>query len=316
MMRKFLVALLATLLFIGQPNISFAAVGNTFDPGSPNPRALKVKILASLAADSKGNRPVSVNHASPKQFLEMLKLSDPDAKNLNAVADLPAYLDSLEVVDAPEGRHWMACLKPEGKGYTAVWDCLAREFHKGEKAWMNPVTKKIVFARDCANPVGVPDAPEEECVTQIYDLRKGDELHWAWLGDEALPDSKCTALLKAGEDEWSNLLVDECPREKCDFRRAAHDLGDVKIWAKPRISFVAEQDGLYKVRLSRRVMVSMSKSVACVVRSNGRQTMGKVIGGGAYKQGEARIGYKGRTVTPKSWNGLLHTWNFTDGKTE
>lgn len=290
-------------------------------PGSNLPSALAPKVVQSLFMDSTGNRPIDPTHcqvnadgcATPNDLLIGYQQADPDY-GLVSVNQLSDYMTkNLIVVKAPVGqKYWMACLKLTGKGtHKVVWNCLAREFHARESAIMSKKTGKIVQAYDCANPVGVPDVKKivEECDEIDFYMRPGEEVHIGWLGHDALPDDKCNALMKAGETEWSYLLSDECPRDRCDFSRPSQDLG-LPVQAKPRISFVAETAGWHKLRLTRRVEKLDSVFVFCLIWPGGYQSTGTVISKTAYATyGRAYIQYPTQGEhAPADWHGLPHTW--------
>lgn len=292
-----------------------------FVVGDNAPAVLAPKVEASLKIDPTGNRPVDPTHcqanadscATPNDFLPMYQKADPDS-GLTSVSQLSGYMKSLVAKPAPmDGqKRWMACLKLTGKGtHKPVWNCLGREFHKGEFVYVNPKTGKIVQAGDCANPVGELDVKKivDECDEIDFYMRPGEEVHIGWLGHDALPDDKCNALMKAGETEWSYLLLDECPRDRCDFSRPSHDLG-LPVQAKPRISFIAHTAGWHKLRLTRKVEKLDSDFVFCLIWPGGYQSMGTVISKRAYSTyGRAYIQYPTQGEhAPADWHGLPHTW--------
>lgn len=316
-MKKFIALFVALLLTFGQ-GTAYAAVGEPFGVGYNNPRELAAAIRESFKRDPRGERPVDAKKclpngyscASAQQYLEGFQKSDPGA-NLRSVQELPAYLETL-VEGKPEGDYWMACLK---KGsMTAMWNCLSRPLERNERAWKNPLTDKFVLAGKCTNPMGLRvQAPE--CIEKHVYLEKGDEHHTGLLGPDALPKSTCTAILKAGETEWSNLLLDECPRAGCDYSGPSRDL---KLPVQPgiRVSYRAETSGWYKLRLPASMLRSEDVIVDCVIKPNRTQSRGMITAKRHYHQGIAYLGYapgdsKFRGTHPKLTvpkGAFPHTW--------
>lgn len=325
-MIKRLIALIASLLVFGALATP-AEAGNRhrFVVGIETPVQLAGLIQQSLEKDKSGKSAVSAEScskracATPADYLAMFAESDPEA-GLTSVNQLPEYVRALVIRKAPPGRYWMACKTGNGSAASKpMWNCLARAFHAGETAFVNPKTGRIVLARDCTNPVGKEDVPVR-CVEKHVFLKEGDEFHSGWLGPDAFPQGNCIpAILKAGETEWSNTHLDECPRDQCDWSGPARDLGGVKVWSNPRISFVAERTGEYIIRLPVEVTKVSSVFVDCVVRPDGRQTLGNVIRPQSYgSQGKAYLTYKDQTFSrpPAEWHGTPHPWMFADGASD
>jgi hypothetical protein len=326
-MKRFIVLLMALPLLLGAVADAHASQRHErFDTGNAKPLALEIKIEASLARDKVGNdkidpircQPNGDSCATPRMYLEMFKRADPGAK-LTSVSELPAFLKKLVITDAPKGHFWMACLVNKG-GIVAVWNCMSREFHLGEHAWMDPITGAIVLAEDCTNPVG-ERVPERDCDEIHFWLHQGDEVHIGLLGPDDMPDDVCRpALKKAGSDEWSLALLDTCVRMNCDFSRPAHDLGDIAVRATPRVSFQAERIGEYILRVPRFVEKSSDYFVFCVLWPNGSQSLGTAIGKTAYRgPGWAYIDYPGGDMSSNArakngWVGLVHTWQSSEAR--
>ena len=291
--------------------------------GKLDPKVMAPLVTASLKIDPAGNRPIDPAHcspngdgcATPNDFLAMYQKSDPDY-GLAAVSQLADYMtNNLQAQAAPEGKtYWMACLVRTGNGtHKAVWNCLARKFHDGETVYVSKKTGRLVQARDCANPIGAEDVKEVklECNEIDHWMNPGEEVHIAWLSNEPLPDDKCNALMKAGEDEWSYMLLDECPRDRCDFSAPSKALG-LPVQRKPRISFKAKEAGWYKLRLTTQVGKMDGDFVFCLIWPDQYQSNGVVISKTAYgRMGQAYIidpkNPVGRTPPPE-WRGLPHDW--------
>lgn len=316
-MRKLIALVMALLLSFGTSSAAWASVGEPFGVGYENPTALARAVRVSARTDPNGDRPVDPRKclrngyscASAKQYVEGFKLADPEGARDLTVANLPEYLERL-VPGTPEGEFWMACLQKNSM--TAVWNCLARSLHRGERAWQNPVTGKFVLAGDCSNPIGEKVVPPPECIEQDVFLERGDEHHIGMLGPDALPASTCTAILKAGETEWSNLLLDECPRVGCDYSGPSRDL---RLQVQPgiNVSYRAEQTGWHKLRLPVYMLTSRNVLINCVIRPDGTQSMGMIIAGRHYHRGVAYLGYSNRDLTvPRG--AFLHTWVFASGR--
>lgn len=282
-------------------------------------------VTASLRIDPKGNHAIDPAHcspnadgcATPNDLLTGYQRKDPDAPK--EVAQLPGYMASLVAQKAPVGkRYWMNCIKRTGNGtHVVVPHCLAREFHEGEIVYANPRSGVLVHAGDCANTIEEEDVVEIklDCNEIVFWMNRGDEVHIGWLSTVALPDDKCNALMKAGEDEWSYLLLDECPRDRCDFSRPSRYLG-LPVQAKPRISFKAETSGWQRLRLTTQVgKLDNSAFVLCLIWPDGYQSLGKDIHRNAYgRTGRAYIAYpdgpkKSRDqVIPSGWQETVHMW--------
>lgn len=297
--------------------------------GNPTPAAVAAMITRSLQIDGKGNQPIDPAHCSlnqdgcgtPNDLLALFQKADPKY-GLTSVQQLPEYVGQLDLTTLPERlqgvKVWMGCLKATGPGkHRAIWNCLSREFHKGEKVYMSRKTGVIVNPGDCWNGVGEPDVKEValDCNEIVFWMNRGDEVHIGWLSTVALPDDKCNALMKAGEDEWSYLLLDECPRDRCDFSRPSRYLG-LPVQAKPRISFKAETSGWQRLRLTTQVgKLDNSAFVLCLIWPDGYQSLGKDIHRNAYgRTGRAYIAYpdgpkKSRDqVIPSGWQETVHMW--------
>lgn len=191
--------------------------GKPFLKGVGTPQNLASKVEASLAKDPTGNS--VIDHARcgqdgscarPVDYVEMFRLSDPAARPITA-KELPDFLRTLRVEEAPRGEYWLACLK-DGK---PVLHCVARRFKPGEKVWVNPQTGRILLAQDCTNPVERP--VRARCVEVHFTTKLGDDVvRFALLGPAPIA-SDCYAIKKAGEEEWEALWRDECASADCNF---------------------------------------------------------------------------------------------------
>jgi hypothetical protein len=81
---------------------------------------------------------------------------------------------------------------------------------------MNPITKRIVLAARCANPVGAKRPPiiiQASCATVEWNSDAGDELFIGVMGTQALP-TKCTRLLEAGETVARTVMPNDCAQHR------------------------------------------------------------------------------------------------------
>lgn len=222
-----------------------APVGNPFLRGMDNPTELASVIEAGLLRDPSGTQrldPVQCRRngscASANDYLQTLWAYNPGLRaRVPNVAALPAYLRSLEERNAPAGRHWMACLKATRGVYRPVLDCLARPFHRGETAWVDPITGKAVFARDCTNPVGRPDEPQPPCYIVPFDYRGQRDVRWD------AGRARVKAHLTISAEEYQRLLADRCffvHDEQGDRKPGPVECEDIcpegTEWAPPRLA--------------------------------------------------------------------------------
>lgn len=291
--------------------------------GYTSPAQIADAIAAANKRDPTGRTvidPISCSRyracATAEDFLDMVDRSAPGA-HLTEVSQLPDFFRRLVIAPAPAGQYWMACRTGAGGGDTAVWNCMTRSFHTGETVYVDPVTGAMVLARDCSNPVG-REQREAECIELHVALREGDELHVGWLSPDrsgAFPSGKCTlSVQKTGEQERSGYVMDECPRDQCDFSGPARDL-HMLVWDRPRISWRAYKEGDNVIRLPREVLESDGVLVLCVVRPDERmrQTLGVVVNRHSYRFDRYYVTYDGLdTIT--NWNGTPTPWRFTDGR--
>lgn len=207
-----------------------ASVGNPFLKRVTMPSELASKIEGSLAKDQSGKSKIDPQRcnrdgscATPENYLVMFQESDPDAL-LVGVGQLPGYLRALEVVPAPIGEYWLACLKPQGKGkYKPVLHCLSRRFKPGETAWVNAKTRKVILASDCTNPVE-KEVPRK-CVEIHFFTKPGDTaVRFCLIGPNAVADD-CIGVKKAGAEEFQTWWTDECASADCNFSGASSVVG-------------------------------------------------------------------------------------------
>ncbi|MFA6279031.1 MAG: hypothetical protein WCS97_01855 [Candidatus Paceibacterota bacterium] len=231
-MKRIVIVVLALFATLAMASVMLAApIGKPFLHGVKTPAELADKVQASLAKNPKGTSIIDPERckrdgscASPANYFEMFKESDPEAR-LTDVAQVPAFLKRLEIAPAPEGEYWISCLKPSGKDYKPVLHCLSRPFKKGEKAWVDPQTKRIVLASDCTNPVEKPAPKKEACVEIHFFTKQGDSgVRFALLGPKDVKDD-CIAVKRAGEEDFEQLWADECSNVHCDFSADAAVVG-------------------------------------------------------------------------------------------
>ncbi|MFA5998267.1 MAG: hypothetical protein WC814_02680 [Candidatus Paceibacterota bacterium] len=231
-MSKIIAVLALAIATLAVPVASVAATWKPFFRGINNPAELEGKIEASLAKNPKGTSMLDPERckrdgscATPLNYLEALKQVDPGA-HLTSVAQVPGFLRTLQVIDAPVGEYWISCLKPSGRGtYRAVLHCLSRSFKKGEKAWVDPKTNKIVFASDCTNPVEKP--VKEECVYIPFITKSVNTVvRFAAVGPADIrKDDDCLAVKAAGDTEFERWWADKCASVYCDFSAPAAVVG-------------------------------------------------------------------------------------------
>ena len=227
-MYKFIVIVAALMLSAATVStVDAAPAGKPFLRGVISPTDLANRIEQSLWENRQGTKIIDPelcmkngSCATANDYLVMFQESDPGA-NLTKVAEIPGFLRTLKVVDGPPGEYWVACLKPAGKGtFTPVLHCLSRRFKPGEKAWIDPKTKKIVLASDCTNPVE-KEVPPKVCVEVHFFTKPGDKpVRFALFGHEKIPiRDECISIKRAGESEFDSMhnWTDECERRGCDF---------------------------------------------------------------------------------------------------
>lgn len=330
-----LLALLVCAAF-GTNQASARDLGNPFHKGISNPQQLASMIRANLARDPSGTSMLSPDRcatagdrscAAPIDYLEALRLADPGAiDNLRSVHDLPAYLDSLEIVSAPEGSYQSAWLKPSTSrksGWMPEFGGLERRFHRGEKAWMNPRTGKIVFMGDCTNPVG-ERIGRVVCAYIMLWTDQGDRsLRMAEYSKNGrrLVDRDCNpAIRQVGSDQWESPWYEHCPRIDCTFEGADIELGALGYRRIRKGSFALGQAGWVVVRVP--VLVTRQGAAwsynFCIDSVRYGDSCGiTVTPGDYYTSRVAVVGYsstgyptKHPMGTPFTWAGTVGRWEF------
>jgi len=227
-----LAVLVVVMLLMALSSSAHAApVGKPFLRGVNTPAELASKVEASLTKDSKGVSIIDLERcnrdgscATPANYLEMFKVSDPEA-NLTEVGQLPGFLRTLKIADAPKQDYWLACLKPSGKSYQPVLHCLSRSFKQGEKAWIDPKSRRLVLASDCTNPIEKSVPPKLSCVEVHFFTKPGDTVvRFGLLGPAAVADD-CIGVKRAGEEDFERWWTDECAARGCDFSADAKVVG-------------------------------------------------------------------------------------------
>lgn len=237
-MSKIISIIVALILgaALAVPMVASAAVGKAFLHGVNSPAELASKIEASLAQNPKGTSMLDPARckkdgscATPLNYLEALKQVNPGA-HLTSVAQVPDFLRTLKVIDAPAGEYWISCLKPSGQGtYKAVLHCLSRSFKPGEKAWVDPKSDVIVFASDCTNVVEKPVPLKQTCAEIIFFARAGDTVARNAVGGGTAFEDDCFAIKKVGETEFRAPWKDSCASEHCTFA-ASEAFLHKKMW--------------------------------------------------------------------------------------
>ncbi len=293
---KKLIALLAALSIIwtaGVPAIA-APLGNPFYVGATSPqelgRIIKCDLDPSRGNNVDGTKIINVKvcgkvgdraFAAPVDYLGMFQIDDPDA-HLTSVAQIPDYLAGLAEMPVPTGKYWSACLKQSTRtvsGWKAYHQCIARSFHKGEKAWGNKVTGRIVLMGDCTNPVSGPEKPDD-CVyiyahipAQVYRrniARTVTGLRLKQYGPTDISADVCTGVKRAGEPDYESPFVEECPDRGCNFWAMDNYLGE-HGW---KTGSYEPAPGLHIFRLPRKMADRLLgyRMVFCLDLSDGTQT--------------------------------------------
>ncbi|MFA6519857.1 MAG: hypothetical protein WCT41_03505 [Candidatus Paceibacterota bacterium] len=270
-----IIAMLALAMALAVPTAASAATWKAFLHGVKTPAELADKVQVSLVKDPKGNSIIDPARckqdgscAAPKDYFEMFKISDPEAR-LTDVMQVPAFLRTLKVEPAPAGEYWISCLKPSGGGtFKPVLHCLSRFFKAGEQAWVDPITKRIVLASDCTNPVEKPVPPKRACVEILVPTKPGDTIfRFGLIGPAAVKeDDDCLGLKRVGEVEFERWWKDECAVTGCDFSADARVIGQpVQIFGSIKL----EKPGEYVLRLPAYVAEkgSLYVTVLCLERS-------------------------------------------------
>jgi hypothetical protein len=302
--------------------------GNPYWRGYASPGQLADAVEASLAKDPSGTAVVNPERckrdgscATADDYLVTLRESQPEARSrLSSVADLPAYLRSLVSVEAPKGKYWMAMLKFSSSAKThwrPVLHGLVRHFKPGEHAWMDPATKRLVFAEDCTNPIEKPEVPEP-CVEIHFFTKPGDTgVRFKEYGPTDLADEKeCTpALKRAGEQDFEYPWEDECPSQWCTFKDIDARVPE-KGW---RMGSYRPAAGEHVLRLPRKVAEKDSpyRVVFCIERTDVADPMvglpsleamshayGFIVGVGAYDRHLFEYNEQARL-----WNARAEAWN-------
>ena len=224
-MKKFVSMFAALVLGVALvvPVAVQAAVGEPFLRGVKNPADLAGRIEKSLLQNPEGTSKLAPRRASPIHYLQALREVNPGA-HLTDVAQVPDFLRTLKVVDAPPGEYWISCLKPSGGGtHQVVLHCLSRSFKPGEKAWVDPKTNIIVFASDCTNVVEKPAPLKGECVYIPFTTKSFNKVvRFAAVGPTDIKkDDDCLAVKAAGDTEFERWWADKCASVHCDFSAPA-----------------------------------------------------------------------------------------------
>lgn len=227
-----IIAMLALVIATLAHTVAYAApVGKPFLHGVSTPTELASKVQASLTKNPKGTSIIDPERckrdgscATPANYLEMFQKSDPEARL--TMAQVPDFLRTLRIANAPPDDYWLACLKPNGKGgYQAVLHCLSRKFKPGEKAWMDPKSGRLVLASDCTNPVEKSVPPKLACVEVHFFTKPGDTVVRFDIQGPADVADDCIGVKRAGETDFERWWADECANIHCDFSANAAFMG-------------------------------------------------------------------------------------------
>lgn len=292
-MRKILTWLTVLLLFTtGQLSVVQAAYaaeparaparikGHRYcDGGIKDINILADRIAASLAAKPDGTQKIEGCRATPLMFLRAHQDNDPQKKlGLTSVDQLPNfYRTQTELVELPPGTvYWSACILDRAPGYLAECDTRIVGVN-GEKVWRHKASGLVVMLGNCANPAGkpIPPEPRDSCDSRFIYLRPGEENRIGMAGRTKLVKSACLGIRRAGEKEFSSVLLDECPRENCNYEASARGLG-LPVRPELQVSYVAEQEGWYELRFDRTQLAGDNAIIDCVIRTDGTQSLGMV----------------------------------------
>lgn len=311
-MKKIITLFMALLLLAGEWTPAMAAPGMSRSTrhslcinGIESPEEFGGRIKAAIAADPKGDRRIRNCRITPNDLLVLYKDAGPGTPK--TLGGLPGYFQAGWTLEKPEPgvKLWSSCKDDSGR---VIVRCFAREPHakslrdpsRPEKVWVKGDQRLF---EDCGNVRVQRDVPKDQCIYLNVYLKKDDELRVIHDQAPAPPAGlrECLALWKAGSGEWSTTLLDECPRTNCV---------QGSDWFKT-LSFKAETEGTYVIRLPATVL---GRFRLCVIRPDGRQTMSSYVYRRSFRLSHAFVGYKGYTVPPAEWPGLMHTWLFTDGR--
>lgn len=272
--------------------------------------ALSQDVARNLAEHPDGDHAIDgpncgTTCGTPNDLLEMIQHADPTAHLENA-SQLPAYLASLVVAKAPPGEWNMACKDGDGSASSRpIWNCMSRLFHSGETCFMDPRSHICVLAHDCTNPVGVR-IELTDCLELHVGLKPGDEIHG---GASSMPQGRCAvSILKTGEEGRGSPALDECPRDQCDFSAPSAFLHrSIRPW----FSWRANLAGDNVIRLPREFFKQGGVLVLCVISSDGRQTLGRVIDQTSFSEDKAYVLYHGWSLDAP-WDGHPYEWHWAD----
>lgn len=237
-MEKFISSIVALILgaaLVVSTPVS-AATWKPFLHGVNSPAELAGKIETSLKQNPKGTSMLDSARckkdgscATPLNYLEALQQVNPGA-HLTGVAQVPDFLRTLKVIDAPAGEYWISCLQPSGQGtYKAVLHCLSRSFKPGEKVWVDTKSSRIVFASDCTNVVEKPVPLKQACAEILFLARAGDTVARNAVGGGTAFGDDCFAIKKVGDAEFRAPWKDSCASEHCTFA-ASEAFLHKKMW--------------------------------------------------------------------------------------
>ncbi|MBP6860565.1 MAG: hypothetical protein KBC38_03340 [Candidatus Pacebacteria bacterium] len=335
-----IVTILLALLFFAALGIDVSQardLGNPFHKGVSSPQQLADIIRANLALDSSGESMLSPERcatagdrscAAPIDYLEAFRLADPGAADqLRSVSDVPDYLDGLVPVAAPGGRYRSAWLKPtttRKSGWKAEFGGLERRFHRGESAYKNPRTDKIVLMGDCTNPVGEPERPQIVCAYIMLRVDTDDRsLRVAEYSKNGrrLVDRDCNpAIRQVGSDSWESPWFEHCPRFDCTFAGADRTLGGYGYQRTRKGSFALGEAGWVVLRVPVHVTENGSAYAYnfCIDSYIYGDSCGiTAVPGDYYTSHVAVIGYRSGeypdthpTGRRFAWHGNVGVWDF------
>jgi|CXWL01.1.fsa_nt_gi hypothetical protein len=264
--------LLAALLSFGATGEASASPYKGYWYGAQSPQQLANIVEAALKRDPTGATMLSVakckkdgSCASATNYLESFKAHDPEA-NLKTVAEIPAYLRSLEKDCSVSGKFQMdRIVLANGKGRADV-NGMSRALRKGECAWVNKRTGRVVLAPYCANPIGRPlVAPP--CAYVDFEVRDPREanVHYAVYGPY---DDVCfgyRSVAKTGEPDSAKALWLRppigCPLSPCDFSAVDRAVS----LDRTRMGTIQVVPGHYQFRVSRKFAQNQANLLALCV---------------------------------------------------
>jgi hypothetical protein len=185
----------------------------------------------SLMDVSKCLKPGDRSCASAHDLLVRILYYDPHASVHGApladVSQLPEFYRTEVVMEtAPEGIYQMDCERTSigsPSGFEPFGNCVQRGFYlkKGELAYVDKTTRRVIGAEDCANPVGRRVGRVPCALIHVPQWAYDRDLHIAQFGSIDISQDICTWMLRPGETEHESPFVERCAGIRCDYSGVA-----------------------------------------------------------------------------------------------